>query len=75
MSLADSLPSEERIAFYRKKAEETLLRAQLAPDPDTHNGLLNLAAGWHNLATELERLMEYPTAGAAEAARKTPPQN
>ena len=76
MSLASSLPLQERISYYRKQAEETLVRARLAPDQDTHMGLLNLAAGWHNLAIELEKLLDLPAAGAVEAAlSKTPPQN
>jgi hypothetical protein len=64
----------ERTAYYRAKAEDALERAAAAADPSVRDGLLDLAAGWHGLARELETKTAGPTAGEMETASRPAPE-
>jgi len=58
MDLAlDSLSLAERLTHYRRFAEDALSEADIAADRNARGGLLSMAAGWHMLASELERSM------------------
>lgn len=48
------LPVEERVQQYREMADATLLKAQTVEDPEMRKQYLNMAAGWHALAQQLE---------------------
>lgn len=66
-----SLPLEERIAHYRQYAQEAMEKAASIADQDLRTGFLNMAAGWHTLADEIEQTLEkldseVPHAGAAQ---------
>ena len=41
--------------YYRRLAEAALYEASAVADRDARGGLLSMAAGWHLLASELER--------------------
>jgi hypothetical protein len=53
--LLDSLPLAQRVMYYRRLAEAALYEASAVADRDARGGLLSMAAGWHLLASELER--------------------
>ena len=55
--LLDSLPLAKRLAHYRQLAEDALSEVDTAADQNARGGLLSMAAGWHMLASELERSM------------------
>ena len=55
--LLDSLPLAQRVTYYRRLAEDALREAGAVGDRDARGGLLSMAAGWHLLASELERGM------------------
>lgn len=78
-ALLDSLPLEERAARCRKFAEEALRQAARAKDSVMRANYLTIAAGWHGLAAELERLLESQivVSGGTEAqdAPKRPPNH
>ena len=56
--LLESLPSDQRVARYREFAKEALRQAALITDPTVRSNCLMVAAGWHALASESERLMD-----------------
>lgn len=56
--LLDSLPHDQRIAHYRQFAVDAFRQAHLAQDPALRAKYLAMAAGWHNLAAESQKLME-----------------
>jgi hypothetical protein len=43
---------------YREFSEDALRKAQDIKDEDMRAGYLSMAAGWHTLATEIEKLKE-----------------
>lgn len=49
------LPVEQRLLCYRQFAEQALRQARGTGDRDIRAQLLDLAAGWHFLATEVEK--------------------
>ena len=57
--LLDALPLDQRLARYRELAEDALRRAAMTTDPSIHADLLSMAAGWHLLLGELERVQEH----------------
>lgn len=54
----ESLSLDQRLRAYRGLAEESLRKASLTDDTELHAGYLSMAAGWHSLASEIERAME-----------------
>lgn len=48
------LPLAERVQQYREMADATLIKAQTIEDPEMRKQYLNMAAGWHALAQQLE---------------------
>lgn len=50
-----STTAKQRARLYRERAAELVHRAQDAPDEELRSTFLNLAAGWQDLATLLER--------------------
>ena len=77
--LLDSLPLEERAARCRQFAQEALRQAHLVRDPKLRANYLTMAAGWHGLAAEPERLLEshIVVSGGTEAQNtpKRPPKH
>ena len=57
VSLVDSLPPDQRAAYYRKQAAEALQKAGTEPQSHVREGFLRLAAAWHGLAAELEKIV------------------
>ena len=50
---------EEKVAYYRKAADEALRSAGSATDPDVRTAYLNIMNTWIHLADELEREMRF----------------
>jgi hypothetical protein len=50
---------EEKLAYYRKAADEALKNAGAATDPDVRHAYLNVMNTWIYLADELEREMSF----------------
>jgi len=50
---------EEKVAYYRKAAEEALRSAGSATDPAVRKAYLNIMNTWVYLADELEREMRF----------------
>ena len=61
VAMNDAMTAEER-------------RAAAAADPSVRDGLLDLAAGWHGLARELETKVSGPSAGEMETASRPAPE-
>lgn len=59
--------SEERIADYRRQADDARRKAGRATDPSARNALLEVADAWDRLA-ELERQELWPPAVAKLAS-------
>jgi hypothetical protein len=57
--LLESLPLTQRLLRYRQLSQEALQKATNIQDEATRAGYLSMAAGWHTLATEIERLREH----------------
>jgi hypothetical protein len=57
--LLESLPLAQRLLRYRQLSQEALQKATNIQDEATKAGYLSMAAGWHTLATEVERLREH----------------
>ena len=55
--LLASLPPAERAERYREFANEAMQKAQAAADSEHRIEYLTMAAGWHGLASEIERSM------------------
>ena len=66
--LLESLPLAQRLLRYRQLSQEALQKATNIEDEDMRAGYLSMAAGWHMLATEMERLRDRQA-----AARNLPP--
>ena len=62
----ESLPHDERAARYRQFATDALLLASLAKDGELRAGYLGMAAGWHALASEMEKAGSPPPAAQGE---------
>ena len=61
--LLEVLPLAQRLLRYRQLSQEALQKATNIANEDMRAGYLSMAAGWHMLATEIERLRErQPTA-------------
>ena len=56
--LLESLPLAQRLLRYRQFSQEALRKATDIKDEEMRAGYLSMAAGWHMLATEIERLRE-----------------
>lgn len=54
--LLESLPLAQRLLRYRQLSQEALRKATDTADKDIRAGYLSMAAGWHMLATEIERV-------------------
>jgi hypothetical protein len=54
----ETLPLVQRLARYRQLSQEALQKATDSGTDDMRAGYLSMAAGWHMLATEVERLRE-----------------
>jgi len=54
----DALPLAQRLLRYRQLSQEALQKATKVEDEDMRAGYLSMAAGWHMLATEIERLRD-----------------
>jgi hypothetical protein len=54
--LIASLSPNQRAERYRHYAAETITMAQVETNPDRRTEYLTLAASWHSLAVEAERL-------------------
>ena len=50
---------EEKIAYYRKAADQALKSAGSATDPDVRKAYINIMNTWIYLAEELEREMSF----------------
>ena len=50
---------QEKLAYYRKAADEALKNAETATDPDVRKAYLNVVNTWIYLAEELEREMSF----------------
>jgi hypothetical protein len=50
---------EEKIAYYRKAADDALRNADSATDLDVRKAYLNIMSTWVYLAEELEREMRF----------------
>lgn len=72
MSINSSTPAE-RIAYYRKQAEDALRRLDSTTDPAMRESLLRIAASWHGLASEIERHESAPIPDVAAAKAPEPP--
>lgn len=59
--LLDSLPLAQRLLRYRQLSQEALQKATHIEDEDMRAGYLSMAAGWHMLATEIEKLRDRQT--------------
>ena len=61
--LLESLPLAQRLLRYRQLSQEALQKATNIEDEDMRAGYLSMAAGWHMLATEIEKLRDRQRAG------------
>jgi hypothetical protein len=59
----DSLPPEKKAEHYRELANQAVRQSQATVDPDRRASLVAMAASWHNLAVEAERLGSAPLPG------------
>jgi hypothetical protein len=53
--LLEFLPLCERLLRYRQFSQDALQKAADITDSEMRAGYLSMAAGWHMLATEIER--------------------
>lgn len=56
------LPLAQRVQQYREMADATLLKAQTVQELEMRKQYLNMAAGWHALAQQLEAGIPDPEA-------------
>ena len=59
--LLESLPLTQRLLRYRQLSQEALQQATSIENEEMRAGYLSMAAGWHMLATEIERLRDRPS--------------
>ena len=55
-----SRPADERARHYRELAEEAMRMAEAVKDETLRSGYMAMAAGWHSMAQEAERLVTLP---------------
>lgn len=60
--LLESLPLAQRLLRYRQFSREALQKATAIDDEEMRAGYLGMAAGWHMLATEVEKLRDRQSA-------------
>lgn len=60
--LLESLPLTQRLLRYRQLSQEALQQATSIENEEMRAGYLSMAAGWHMLATEIERLRDRQAA-------------
>ena len=60
--LLESLPLTQRLLRYRQLSQEALQKATITENDEMRAGYLSMAAGWHMLATEMERLRDRQSA-------------
>ena len=60
--LLESLPLTQRLLRYRQLSQEALQKATNLENDEMRAGYLSMAAGWHMLATEMERLRDRQSA-------------
>jgi hypothetical protein len=71
-----SLPPAERAERYREFANEAMQKAQAAADSEHRIEYLTMAAGWHSLASAIERSMgiepqgDYTSSAVDQASRR-----
>jgi len=56
--LLESLPIAQRLLRYRQFSQEALRKATDTRDEEMRAAYLSMAAGWHMLATEIERFRD-----------------
>jgi hypothetical protein len=56
--LLESLPLAQRLLRYRQLSQEALQKATNIEDEEMRAGYLSMAAGWHMLAVEVEKLRD-----------------
>ena len=52
------MPLAQRLLRYRQLSQEALQKATNVEDEEMRAGYLSMAAGWHMLATEIEKLRD-----------------
>ena len=57
--LLSSLPPAERAECYRQFARSAVRKAQAVTDEEYRAEYLTMASGWHSLALEIERSLEF----------------
>jgi hypothetical protein len=72
--LLESLPLAERLLRYRQLSQEALQKATNIQDEASRAGYLSMAAGWHTLATEIERLREHRAPGEVRPPEEASPE-
>lgn len=58
MSVAPSISPQDRAAYYRERARDALVQADLAQDAgrsEQHESFLRMARSWHAAAAEIEQ--------------------
>jgi hypothetical protein len=72
--LLESLPLAQRLLRYRQLSQEALQKATNIEDEEMRAGYLSMAAGWHMLATEIEKLRDRQPAAdpSSETVRPEP---
>ena len=58
MDAAPSISPQDRAAYYRERAREALVQADLAEDAgrsEQHESFLRMARSWHAAAAEIEQ--------------------
>ncbi len=74
--LLESLPLAQRLLRYRQLSQEALQKATNIEDEEMRAGYLSMAAGWHMLATEIEKLRDrQPAAGDVLTELRTEPND
>jgi hypothetical protein len=67
-----SLSPEKRAERYRQFAAKTMEKAQAATSAESHAEYLTMAAGWHTLAVEAERMAGNDPRDNSDATQGTP---
>ena len=70
--LLESLPLAQRLLRYRQLSQEALQKATHIEDEEMRAGYLSMAAGWHMLATEIEKLRDRQPAAGNVAPETSP---
>jgi hypothetical protein len=70
--LLESLPLAQRLLRYRQLSQEALQKATNIEDAEMRAGYLSMAAGWHMLATEIEKLRDRQLVAGDVSSEKGP---